>query len=73
MGVLMRRVLDGHETLAEWSPDDADSVDVARRRFREELDSGYVAVRSDGDDKQPVTELPADADVVILTMPMGGG
>jgi hypothetical protein len=32
-----------------------------------------VAVRADDDDNQPVTELPPDADMVILTMPMGGG
>ena len=29
MGVLMRRVLTGHETLAEWSPDDAASLEQA--------------------------------------------
>ena len=73
MGVLMRRVLEGHEKLAEWSPDDEQSLEAARERMRSELESGYVAVRSDGDDNEPVTELPADADVVILTMPMGGG
>jgi hypothetical protein len=73
MGVLMRRVLTGHEKLAEWSPDDGDSLDAARTLLRRELDAGYLAVRADGDDNEPVTELPADADVVILTMPMGGG
>jgi hypothetical protein len=73
MGVLMRRVLTGHERLVEWSADDAASVDEARRLLRRELDSGYVAVRADADDNEPVTELPPDADVVILTMPMGGG
>jgi hypothetical protein len=73
MGVLMRRVLTGHERLAEWSADDPASVDEARRLFRRELDSGYVAVRADGDGNEPVTELPPEADVVILTMPMGGG
>jgi hypothetical protein len=31
-----------------------------------------MAVLADGDNT-PVRELPADADVVILTMPMGGG
>ena len=73
MGVLMRRLLEGHEKLAEWSPDDASSLEAAQRRLRHEMESGYVAVVADGDDNQPVTELPADADVVILTMPMGGG
>ena len=73
MGVLMRRVLTGHEKLAEWSPEDADSLDSARRLLERELDAGYMAVRADGDDNQPVTELPPDAEVVILTMPMGGG
>jgi hypothetical protein len=32
-----------------------------------------MAVRSEDDDNEPLTELPADAEVVILTMPMGGG
>jgi hypothetical protein len=73
MGVLLRRVLDGHETLAEWSSDDAASVDAARSLLKRELDAGYMAVRADGDDNEPLTELPADAEVVILTMPMGGG
>jgi hypothetical protein len=73
MGVLMRRVLTGHEKLAEWSLEDAASLEAARRLLRRELDSGYVAVRADGDDNQPVTELPPEADLVILTMPMGGG
>jgi hypothetical protein len=73
MGVLLRRVLDGHERVAEWSPDDAASVDEARRLLERELDAGYMAVLAENDDNEPLTELPADADVVILTMPMGGG
>jgi hypothetical protein len=73
MGRLVRRVLEGYDDVAEWSPDDPSSVEVARRRLRDELDAGYVAVLSDGDDNEPVTELPPDADMVILTMPMGGG
>lgn len=71
MGVLLRRVLTGHEQVAEWSPDDAASLDAARRLLKRELDAGYMAVR--GEDNEPLTELPADAEVVILTMPMGGG
>jgi hypothetical protein len=73
MGVLLRRVLTGHERIAEWSPDDAASLDAARRLLQRELDAGYMAVRSEDDDNEPLTELPADAEVVILTMPMGGG
>jgi hypothetical protein len=73
MGVLLRRVLTGHETLAEWSPEDPASLDAARRLLQRELDAGYVAVRAEDGDNEPVTQLPADAEVVILTMPMGGG
>jgi hypothetical protein len=73
MGVLLRRVLTGHETLAEWSPEDPASLDTAQRLLQRELDAGYVAVRAEDDDNEPVTQLPADAEVVILTMPMGGG
>ncbi len=73
MGVLLRRVLTGHERVAEWSPDDAASLDAARRLLRRELDAGHMAVRAEDDDNEPITELPADAEVVILTMPMGGG
>ena len=73
MGVLLRRVLSGHEQVAEWTPDDAASVDAARRLLKRELDAGYMAVRAEDDDNEPLTDLPPDADVVILTMPMGGG
>jgi hypothetical protein len=73
MGRLVRRVLEGYDDVTEWSSDDPSSVEAARRRLRDELDAGYVAVLSDGDDNEPVTELPPDADMVILTMPMGGG
>ena len=73
MGRLVRRVLEGYDEVAEWSPDDPSSVEAAQLRLRAELDSGYTAVVADGDDNQPVTELPAGADMVILTIPMGGG
>jgi hypothetical protein len=73
MGRLVRRVLEGYDAVAEWLSDDPSSVEAAQSRLRDELDAGYVAVIADGDDNQPVTELSADADMVILTMPMGGG
>ena len=72
MGVLMRRVLTGDEKIAEWSAEDAESLDAARRLLRSEIEAGYMAVRGDGS-QEPLRDLPADADVVILTMPMGGG
>jgi hypothetical protein len=73
MGKLVRRVMTGYDTLAEWSPDDPSSLEAAKQRLREELDAGYTAVRSDGDSNEPVTELPEDANLVILTTAMGGG
>ena len=73
MGVLKRRVLTGHQTVAEWAPDDPASLEAAQRLLHRELEAGYVAVRAEDDDNEPITELPADAEVVILTMPMGGG
>jgi hypothetical protein len=73
MGKLIRRTLDGDETVAEWSPDDADSVRAAAEAMRREADAGYMAVRGGDRRNEPVDELPADAELVILTMPMGGG
>jgi hypothetical protein len=73
MGVLKRRILTGHETLAEWSPEDPASLEAAQKLLQRELEAGYMAVRAEDDENEPLTELPADADVVILTMPMGGG
>jgi hypothetical protein len=73
MGKLVRRTLDGDSTIAEWSPDDADSVRTAAEAMRREVDAGYVAVRSGEGRNEPVDDLPADAEVVILTIPMGGG
>jgi hypothetical protein len=73
MGKLVRRTLGGDETVAEWSSDDGDSVRAAADAMRREVDAGYVAVAGGEGRNEPVDELPPDADVVILTMPMGGG
>ena len=73
MGKLVRRVKEGYAPVAEWSTDDPSSLEAAQSRLREELEAGYTAVLADGDDNKPVTELPADADMVIITVPMGGG
>ena len=73
MGKLVRRTLEGDSTVIEWSADDASSVRAAAEAMRREVAAGYVAVRGGGGRNEPVDDLPADADVVILTMPMGGG
>jgi hypothetical protein len=73
MGKLLRRTLDGDEVVAEWSSDDPGSVEAAAAAMRREVDAGYVAVEGGEGRNEPVDELPAGADVVILTMPMGGG
>ena len=73
MGKLVRRTVDGDSTLLEWSAADAASVRAAAEAMRREVDAGYVAVRGGEGRNEPVHELPPDADVVILTMPMGGG
>ena len=73
MGKLVRRTLGGDKTVAEWSADDPDSVRAAADALRREVDAGYVAVEGGAGRNEPVDELPPNADVVILTMPMGGG
>jgi hypothetical protein len=73
MGKLVRRTLEGDSTVLEWSADDADSVRAAAEAMQSEVAAGYVAVRGGEGRHEPVDDLPADADVVILTMPMGGG
>lgn len=73
MGKLVRRTVDGDSTLLEWSADDAASVRAASEAMHREVDAGYVAVRGGEGRNEPVDELPHDADVVILTMPLGGG
>jgi hypothetical protein len=73
MGKLVRRTLDGDEIVAEWSPGDADSVRAAAAAMQREVEAGYVAVEGGEGRNEPVDDLPADAEMVILTMPMGGG
>lgn len=62
----------GHTTLAEWtSADDATDAAVA---LRSALEQGYYAVVSEGEGRATqVTDLPLDADLVILRKPIAGG
>ena len=59
--------------LAHHEADEA-SVEAAVAAFREQLDAGYYAVVSTGEGSaEQVTELPRDAELVILRRPIAGG
>ncbi len=74
MSKLIRMDHTGHSTVAEWTADDPAAVDAAVRAFREELDRGYLAMVSAGPGRaEQVRELPLDADLVILRLPLAGG
>jgi hypothetical protein len=64
----------GHSTVAEWTADDPAAVDAAVEAFRAELDRGYLAMITAGPGQaEQVRELPVDADLVILRLPIAGG
>ena len=74
MSRLVRMDRTGHTTLAEWRADDAEAVEAAVSAFRAELDKGYFAMVSRGPGHaEQVKELPLDADLVILRLPISGG
>ncbi len=74
MSRLIRMDATGHSTLAEWTTDDPASVDAAVRAFRAELDRGYFGMVSTGPGHaEQVRELPVDAPLVILRLPISGG
>jgi hypothetical protein len=64
----------GHTTLAEWTAGDDGSVEAAVAAFRAELDRGSFAIVSEGEGQATqVTELPVDAELVIIRRPIAGG
>lgn len=74
MSRLVRMDRTGHTTLAEWSADAPAAVEAALAAFRAELDRGYLAMVSTGPGHaEQVTELPLDAELVILRLPICGG
>jgi hypothetical protein len=74
MSRLIRMDQTGHTTLAEWTTDDPASVEAAVEAFREQLDQGYFAMVSTGEGHaEQVKELPVDAPLVILRLPISGG
>jgi hypothetical protein len=74
MSRLVRMDRTGHTTLAEWSAGDPAAAEAAVVAFREELDRGYFAMVSTGEGHaEQVKELPIDAELVILRLPISGG
>ena len=74
MSRLIRMDHSGHTTLAEWTRDDPQAVEAAARAFRAELDQGYFGMVSTGEGRaEQVRELPVDAELVIMRLPISGG
>jgi hypothetical protein len=74
MARLIRMDHTGHTTVAEWTPADPASVETAVAALRAELDAGYYAVVNHGEGRATqVSELPGDAELVILRRPIAGG
>jgi hypothetical protein len=74
MSKLVRMDQSGHTTLAEWTPGDSAAVEAAVTAFRQELDRGYFAMVSTGEGHaEQVKELPLDAPLVIMRLPISGG
>ena len=73
MGRLVFRGLTEETVLAEWSPADDASFARAEAVFAHQLELGHSAVKVVGATNEPVTELPIDAELVMVTTAMGGG
>jgi hypothetical protein len=74
MSRLVRMDRTGHTTLAEWDAQDPAAIEAAVSAFCEELDRGYFAMVTTGPGHaEQVKELPVDADLVIMRLPISGG
>ena len=74
MSRLVRMDQSGHTTVAEWQAHDQAAIGAAVAAFRAELDRGYMAMVSTGPGHaEQVRELPLDAELVILRLPVAGG
>ncbi len=74
MSRLVRMDHTGHSTVAQWTADDPAAVEAAVEAFRRELDRGYFAMVSTGEGHaEQVRELPLDAPLVIMRLPISGG
>jgi hypothetical protein len=74
MSRLIRMDHTGHTTIAEWSANDPEAVEAAVQAFRAELDRGYFGMVSTGEGRaEQVRDLPVDAELVIMRLPISGG
>jgi len=74
MPKLIRMDHTGHSTLGEWTAPGGADFEAAVEAFRRELDSGYIGVVPEGPGRATqVTELPAEADLVVMRRPIAGG
>ena len=74
MSKLIRMDHTGHSTVAEWTADDPAAIDAAVSAFAAEIDRGYLAMVTAGPGHaEQVRELPLDAELVILRLPLSGG
>jgi len=74
MSKLIRMDHTGHSTVAEWTADDPAAVEAAVTAFGAELERGYLAMITSGPGQaEQVRELPVDAELVILRLPISGG
>ncbi len=74
MSRLIRMDGTGHTTLAEWTADDAASVEAAVAAFRDELEQGSIAMVTRGPGHaEHVRELPLGEPLVIMRRPIAGG
>jgi hypothetical protein len=74
MSRLIRMDQSGHTTLAEWTANDPEAIEAAVQAFRQQLEDGYFGMVSTGEGHaEQVRELPLDAELVIMRLPISGG
>ena len=74
MSKLIRMDHTGHSTLAEWTPGIRPPSRPRSRRSARELERGYLAMVSTGPGHaEHVRELPVEAELVIMRLPISGG
>ncbi len=74
MSRLIRMDHTGHSTLAEWTGKGDADFEAAVEAFRRDLDAGYIGVVPEGEGHATqVTELPAEAGLVVMRRPIAGG